>query len=138
MKNKIYSFCAIAFLACMFLFLTPSKCEAQTFIGKLERIWPNGQPLNGVDISDGSTITIIVINGWGGQKKVEGFVQLASGNEIKTSLLTIDRYDSSVISGTNGEYSRYAFESAVIFLRDKTLTISVAGTSYMGTITEVK
>lgn len=138
MGKNLYSFCSMLVLACVFFFSTSNQCKAQTFIGKLDSMWPNGQPLNSIDINDGSTITVIVINGWGGQKMAQGFIHFASGDETKTSLMNVDRYNNSTISATNNEYQNYAFENAIIFLEKKTISISVAGTSYMGTITEIR
>ncbi len=140
MRKKIYSFCAIPVLAFLLLLFTPYKGNAQTFIGKLEGMGPSGNtnPGNFIKVDDGSTITIIVISGWGGQKQAQGFIHFASGDETRTSLLTVDRYDNNVISATNGEYLNYSVEQATIFPGDKLIGITVAGTLYSGTLTEIR
>lgn len=140
MRKKIQSICAIAFLACLFMFSTSNKCAAQTFIGRLESMWSisNGKPSNSIEISDGSTITVIVINGWGGQKQAQGFIHFANGNETRTSLLTVHQYTGNSISANNNEYLPYAFEGAIVWLDKKVISLTVANTGYMGTLTEVK
>ena len=98
----------------------------------------NNDPNNMIRITDGSTITIIIINGWGGQKQAQGVIHFASGDETKTSLLTVDNYSSNVISATNGEYLKYSSESAMIFLDDGTMGVVVAGTLYSGKLTVIR
>lgn len=140
MKNKIYSFCAIAFLACMFLFSTPSKCKAQTFIAKLETMMPVGcqDPSKWITVTDGSTLTIIVVNGWGGQS-AQGTINFASGDVTRTSLLKVDQYNNNTIIASNGEYLPYAIEQAIVSLstNPKMLAITIANTMYTGTITSI-
>lgn len=121
----------------MFLFSTPSKCEAQTFIAKLEYMTPlGGDPTSMIPVTDGSTLTVVVVNGWG-QTKAQGFIRFASGDETRTSLLTVNQYNNTTLNATNGEYLPYAFESIIIWFEKKVMSICVANTSYTGTITSI-